>query len=88
MRISRERRRQGFVTVLVDIHRSEVSWLIHQGLLAVDGSKDRDQIGRAIERLLQSQTYGQSRIPSKQRTAEDVEEIWSSPPKRPQPPPY
>ena len=52
MRASRERRKYGLRTVLVDIHDDEVRYLVSRGHLASHETDDRNEIANAIEQVL------------------------------------
>jgi hypothetical protein len=49
---SRERRRQGFRTIPVDIHATEIAALVRRGLLAAGDMDDAAAVGGAVGALL------------------------------------
>jgi hypothetical protein len=52
MRNSRARKRLGFTTVYVDVHRVHIGWLVSRGLLAASAADDLYEIGYAVQDLL------------------------------------
>ena len=52
MRQSRARRREGFFTVLVDVHESDVERMIELGLLPATDAADLNAIGSAVSNIV------------------------------------